>query len=119
MIVGVNRSITEVITEVPAAESELSTTLNRLIGEVNCEAALLPTPGSVSEWSRDEVNEAVIKCQRAVVATLLCAIELQTLDGIDAYSRLWIREATQQCEEHQKLIELIQDDCRTNLVTNE
>jgi hypothetical protein len=117
--VGVNRPRIEVITTVPARESELSITLNCLIGEANCEAALLPLPGNVGEWSRDEMNEGLIRCQRAMIATLLCAIELQMLDGIDAHSRLWIREATQKCEEHQKLFELIQGDYHTNLLTNE
>ena len=93
------------ITGVPARERDLSTRLNRLIGEANCEAALLPTRRNISEWTRNEVHEGVTRCQRAVIATLGCAIELRALDTLDEYSELWIREAIEQCEEHGRLLE--------------
>jgi hypothetical protein len=97
--------------QVPAREHELSTRLNRLIGEANCEAALLPTRRTISEWTSEEVHEGVIRCQRAVIATLRCANELQALDSLDGYSRLWIREALEKCEEHLQSLELIQNAC--------
>ena len=89
----VNRPRGETITRVSTQEFELSTTLNRLIGEANCEAALLPTRKTISDWTSEEVCEAVTTYQRAIIAALRCAIELQTLEDLDAYSRLWISEA--------------------------
>jgi hypothetical protein len=103
----VNQPKRESITRVPTREFELSTTLNRLIGEMNCEVALLPNPRTISEWTSEEVHEAVIRCQHAVIATLRSAIELKALDGLDVYSRLWIREAVQKGEEHYQLLEFI------------
>ena len=96
---------------VPARERELSTRLNRLIGEANCEAALLPTRRTISEWTRNEVHEGVITCERAVIATLGCAIQLQALDEVDKYSKLWIREALEKCVEHLQTLEFIRDVC--------
>lgn len=94
--------------QVPARERELSIRLNRLIGEANCEAALLPNRSAISEWTSDEAHEGVIRCQRAVIATLQCAIELQELAGLDQYSKQWIREAIEQCEEHRQAMAFIQ-----------
>jgi len=105
-----NRPRRESITQVPARGLELSTTLNRLIGEANCEAALLPNPRTISEWTSEEVHEAVIRCQGAIIATLRCVVELQALEDLDAFSRLWIHEATQKCHEHHELLELIQNE---------
>ena len=99
------------ITGVPARERDLSTRLNRLIGEANCEAALLPTRRNISEWTRNEVHEGVIRCQRAVIATLACAIQLQALDDVDKYSKLWIRDALEKCVEHLQTLEFIRDVC--------
>jgi hypothetical protein len=106
---GVNRPRGETITQVLARERELSTRLNRLIGEANCEAALLPTRRTISEWTSEEVHEAVVRCQYAAIAVLQCAIELQALDDLDAYSKLWILEALEKCEEHLQSLELIQN----------
>ena len=106
---GVTRPRREPITQVPTRELELSTTLNRLIGEANCEAALLPTNRTVNEWTRGEVHEAVIRCEGAIIATLRCAVELQALEDLDAYSRLWIHEAVQKCDEHLMVLKSLED----------
>ncbi len=108
---GHSRARGVTITRVPARERELSTRLNRLIGEANCEAALLPTRWNISEWTRNEVHEGVIRCQRAVIATLGCAIQLQALDDVDKYSKLWIRDALEKCVEHLQSLEFIRDVC--------
>lgn len=94
------------LTRVSARERELSSALNYLIGEANCEAALLPTRRTADEWTRAEVCEAVIRCQHAIIVTLRCASELQELEDLDLYSKVWIREALQTCDEHLKLLEL-------------
>ncbi len=113
---GVNRPRRETITRVPARELELSTTLNRLIGEANCEATLLPTRSTARDWTKEEVHEVVIRCQQAVIATLRCAIELLALDDLDAYSRLWIREATRKCQEHHERVKFIlSEHCPTSI----
>ena len=105
------------IIQIPERELELSTTLNRLIGEANCEVALLPNRRTLNEWTREEACEGVIRCQHAIIVTLRCAVELHTLDSLDAYSKLWIHEAVQKCEEHHKLLEDIQDEyCSLALV---
>jgi hypothetical protein len=104
---GVNRPRGETITRVPTQEFELSTTLNRLIGEANCEAALLPTRKTISDWTSAEVCEAVITYQQAIIAALRCAIELQTLEDLDAYSRLWISETRELYDIGQDQVEFL------------
>jgi len=116
---GVNRPRGETISRVPAREFELSTRLNRLIGEANCEAALLPTRRTISEWTSEEVHEAVARYEYATVTALLCAIELQALDSLDAYSKLWIHEATQKCREHHELLEFIRDAYFSSALEND
>lgn len=106
---GIARPRGVTITQVLARERELSTRLNRLIGEANCEAALLPTRRTISEWTSEEVHQAVVRCQHATIAVLQCAIELQALDDLDAFSRLWILEALEKCEEHNWSLEFIQN----------
>jgi hypothetical protein len=111
---GVTRPRGKLITPVLAREFELSTTLNRLIGAVNCEAALLPNQRTVSEWSREDVHDSVFRCQNAVIAALRCAIRLQALDDLDAYSELWICEALEQCDASQDLLNFVRSqliDC--------
>jgi len=112
---GESRPRGETSTQVPERELELSTTLNRVIGEANCEAALLPTRRTISEWTREEVHEAVIRCQHAIIAALRCAIELQALEDLDVYSKLWIQETTQKCREHHEKLESIQNENRVTL----
>ena len=85
------------IIRVPARERELSCALNRLIGEANCEAALLPTRTTIDDWTYAQILDAVIPCQRSVIAVLCCAVALQSLDDLDAYSMIWIDEARQAC----------------------
>lgn len=81
-----------------AEEMELSTTLNRLIGEVNCEAMLLPNRRATSGWTLVEVGDAVVECQSAMIAALRCALNLRALGQLDVYSRAWIRDAQESCD---------------------
>ena len=81
-----------------AEEMALSTALNRLIGEMNCEAMLLPDRRATSDWTPTEVGVAVIECQSAMIAALRCALDLETLGQLDVYSRAWIRDAQESCD---------------------
>ena len=81
-----------------AAEVELSTTLNRLIGEMNCEAMLLPDRRATSDWTLTEVGDAVVECQSAMIAALRCALVLGALGQLDVYSRAWIRDVQESCD---------------------
>ncbi len=97
---GSNAPRSETTIRLPSREHELSTTLNRLIGEANCEVALLPTRTTIDEWTNAEIHDAVIRCQRSVIDALSCAVELQSLDELDAYSMTWIDETRQACQRH-------------------
>jgi hypothetical protein len=81
-----------------AEEMALSTTLNRLIGEMNCEAMLLPDRRATSDWPPAEVGDAVVECQSAMIAALRCALDLEALGQLDAYSRAWIRDVQESCD---------------------
>ena len=70
---------------------------------------LLPTRRAT--WTREDLHEVVIHCQRAVIATLLCAADLRALGDIDSYSEPWICEALQKCREHCELMEAILERC--------
>lgn len=82
----------------PAEEMELSTTLNRLIGELNCEVVLLPDRRGTSDWTSANVGDAVVACQSAMIAALRCALDLEALGQLDVYSRAWIRDAQESCD---------------------
>lgn len=77
---------------------ELSTTLNRLIGEVNCEAMLLPDRREASDWTPADVSDAVVECQSVMICALRCALDLEALGQLDVYSRNWIRDAQESCD---------------------
>lgn len=77
---------------------ELSTALNRLIGEVNCEAMLLPDRREASVCTPAEVTDAVVECQSAMIAALRCALDLEALGQLDVYSRAWIRDVQESCD---------------------
>lgn len=81
-----------------AEEMTLSTVLNRLIGEMNCEVMLLPDRRETSDCAPAEVADAVVECQSAMIAALRCALDLQTLGQLDVYSRAWIRDAQESCD---------------------
>jgi len=76
----------------------LSTTLNRLIGEMNCEVMLLPDRRAPSDWTPAEACDAVVECQSAMIASLRCALDLEALGQLDVYSRSWIRDAQESCD---------------------
>lgn len=82
----------------PAEEIELSTTLNRLIGELNCEVVLLPDSREASDWTPVEVGDAAVACQSAMIAALRCALALAALGQLDVYSGAWIRDAQESCD---------------------
>lgn len=81
-----------------AEEMALSTTLNRLIGEMNCEVMLLPDRRAPSDWTPAEADDAVVECQSAMIAALRCALDLEALGQLDVYSRTWIRDAQESCD---------------------
>ena len=81
-----------------AEEITLSTTLNRLIGEMNCEAMLLPDRRETSDWTPAEVGNAVVECQSAMISALRCALDLGALGHLDVYSKAWIRDAQESCD---------------------
>ena len=90
-------------------ELEISTTLNRLIGDLNCEVSLLPTQRTVGMWSRREVYTAVIRCKDAMIEAQKCAIRLSRLDGIDTVSAGWIEDIVERCNEYQGLLAFVED----------
>ncbi len=81
-----------------AEEMALSTALNRLIGEMNCEVMLLPDRRETSDCTPADVDDAVVECQRAMIAALRCALDLEALGQLDVYSRAWIRDAQESCD---------------------
>ena len=81
-----------------AEEMELSTVLNRLIGEMNCEAMLLPDRRVTSDWTPADVSDAVVECQSVMICALRCALDLEALGQLDVYSRNWIRDAQESCD---------------------
>ncbi|NNN10229.1 MAG: hypothetical protein HKL85_13685 [Acidimicrobiaceae bacterium] len=91
-------------------ELELSTMLNRLIGDLNCEVSLLPTRRTVVTWSRREVYAAVIRCKDAMVEAQKCAIRLGRLDDIDTVSTGWIDEIIERCDEYQGLLAFVEEE---------
>jgi len=91
-------------------ELELSTTLNRLIGDLNCEVSLLPTRRTVDTWSHREVYTAVIRCKDAMVEAQKCAIRLSRLDEIDTVSTGWIDEIVERCDEYQGLLAFVEEE---------
>lgn len=97
------------LTQVPVREYVLSTTLNCLIGDLNVEMALLPDRKVIGEWFDEEVHGAVRRCQHALIAVLRCVVELQALDNLDIYSRLWISEAIEKCQLNHESLEFFQD----------
>ena len=76
----------------------LSTVLNRLIGEMNCEAMLLPDRRVTSDWTPADVSDAVVECQSVMIAALRCALDLEAVGQLDVYSRAWIRDAQESCD---------------------
>jgi hypothetical protein len=91
-------------------EEELSTTLYRLIGDLNAEVSLLPTRRTVERWSRGEVFKAVIRCKDLMVEAQKRAIQLSRLDAIDVYSAHWIDEIVERCDEYQDLLTFVEDE---------
>ena len=81
-----------------AEEMAQSTTLNRLIGEMNCEVMLLPDRRVTSDWTPAEAGDAVVDCQSAMIAALRCALDLEALGQLDVYSRAWIRDVQELCD---------------------
>ena len=91
-------------------ELEISTTLNRLIGDLNCEVSLLPTQHTIGMWSRREVYTAVIRCKDAIIEAQKCAIRLSRLDGIDTVSAGWVEDTVECCNEYQGLLAFVEDE---------
>lgn len=87
---------------------ELSTTLNRLIGEVNCEVMLLPDRRETSDHPPAESADAVMECQSAMIAALRCALDLEAVGQLDVYSRAWIRDVQESCD---RALEKLHDIC--------
>ena len=114
-----NRMGAEPQVHVPRRERDLSTRLNSLIGEVNCEISLLLTGSAYLELPREDLTQAVIRCQEAMIATLFCVIELEALDDLDKYSRLWVQEAKQGCSVLKQLRARVLDERCDFEVTDE
>ena len=93
----------------PANESDLSTKLYRLTGDLNYEMTLLPTWRTVERWSRREVFTAIIRCKDAMLEAQQCAIRLSRLDNIDAVSADWIEEIIKLCEGYQGLLDFVEE----------
>ena len=91
-------------------ELEISTTLNRLIGDLNCEVSLLPTRRTIDTWSRREVYTAVIRCKDAMIEAQRCAIRLSRLDDLDTVSTDWIDEILERCDEYQSLLAYVEEE---------
>jgi hypothetical protein len=91
-------------------ELELSTTLNRLIGELNAEASLLPTSRTIEYWTRRDVYDAVVKCKDAMIVAQKCAIQLGLLNNIDRVSASWIEETLEFCDEYQTQLRFVEDE---------
>lgn len=90
-------------------ELELSTTLYRLIGELNCEVALLPTWRTIDTWSRSDVYRAVVRCKDAMIDAQKCAIRLSQLGDIDVVSADWIDEIIERCDEYQGQVTFVEE----------
>ena len=91
-------------------EDELSTTLYRLIGDLNAGVSLLPTRRTIERWSRREVFTAVIRCKDLMVEAQKRAIQLSRLDAIDVYSANWIDEIVARCDEYQDFLTFVEDE---------
>jgi ABC-type transporter Mla MlaB component len=91
-------------------EVELSTNLNCLIADLNCEVSLLPTICTVGTWSPREIHTAVIQCKNAMVEAQKCAIRLSRLSDIDATSVGWIDEVIELCDEYQELLAFAEEE---------
>ena len=89
---------------------ELSTTLNRLIGEMNCEVMMLADQRGTSDWTPAEVGDAVVECQSAMIAALRCALDLEALGQLDVYSRVWIRDAQESCDRALQKLRHVHDE---------
>lgn len=95
---------------IPEREFELSTTLNRLIGELNAEASLLPTARTIEYWTRREVYHAVVKCKDAMIVAQKCAIQLGLLSNLDRVSAGWIDETLEFCDEYQAQLRFVEEE---------
>ncbi len=91
-------------------ESELSTKLYRLLGELDAEVSLLPTKRTIATWARSDMYVAVIKCKDAMIDAQKCALRLRSLDTIDSFSSDWINEVMARCDEYQNLLANVEED---------
>lgn len=64
----------------------LAAELNRLIGDFNCEMAVLPSKNTIETWYRIDVLYAVLRCKDALLEAQHCALRLARLGDLEQIS---------------------------------
>ncbi len=67
-------------------ELNLAAELNRLLGDLNCEMAVLPSKRTIETWYRTDVLYAVIRCKDALLEAQRCALRLARLGDLEQIS---------------------------------
>src|SRR5487761_2195356 len=70
----------------------LAAELNRLIGDLNCEMAVLPSKNTIGTWYRIDVLYAVIRCKDALLEAQQCALRLARLGDLEQISNNFLDE---------------------------
>ena len=88
----------------------LAAELNRLIGDLNCEMAVLPSKNSVGTWYRLDVLYAVIRCKDALLEAQHCALRLARLGDLEQISIDFLDELVELEVRYQDRLEHVSYD---------
>ncbi len=86
-------------------QMDLAAELNRLIGDLNCEMAVLPSKNTVGTWYRVDVLYAVIRCKDALLEAHRCAVKLARLGELEQISINFLDELVELEVRYQNRLE--------------